>query len=62
MNEKKKTTREFVDAMKSLRKRRPDPALIDRFNKIVEEDDRKEREKADAPSKKKIARGPEADA
>ncbi len=56
IKDKKKSTRQFVDDMKALRKRKPDPAHIEEFNKIMDEDERHEQEKSSEPSKKKIAK------
>jgi hypothetical protein len=62
MAEKKKSisAREFHERMKALRKRPPSPEFIEKFNKIMEEDEKHEREEQDK-RKKKIARPPEAE-
>lgn len=62
MAEKKKTisAREFHVRMKALRKRRPSPEFLEKFKKIMKEDERHER-KEQEKRKKKIARPPEAD-
>jgi len=62
MAEKKKpiSAREFHERMKALRKQRPSPEFVEKFNKIVEEDEKHEREEKKR-NEKKIARPPEAD-
>jgi hypothetical protein len=60
MTSKKISTRELVDRFNAIRKRRPTPAAIENFNKIMDEDEKHEREKK-RKRDKKIARPPEAD-
>jgi hypothetical protein len=56
MRDKKKSTRQFVDDMKALRKRESDPDLIEKFNKVMEEDGKHEQEESSEPVKKKVAK------
>ena len=60
MADKKISTHELIERMKATRKRAHKPALIEKFNKIVELDEKREREQPKKPEKK-IARPPEAD-
>ncbi len=60
MTEKKKTIRSLAEELKAIRKRPIDPKSIEEFNKITQEDDKREREEEEK-LKKKIARMPEAD-
>ena len=60
MATKKISTQELIERMKATRKRPIDPKFIEKFNKIMEEDERLEREEQEK-RKKKIARSPEAD-
>ena len=59
MTEKKISTQELIERMKATRKRPHKPELIEKFNKIVEQDEKHEREQK--KPEKKIARLPEAD-
>lgn len=65
MTEKRISAEEFIERMKALRKRSPDPNLVDRFNKLVEQDEKHdekhERDRAERERRKKVARDPEAD-
>ncbi len=61
MAEKKISPREFHERMKAARKRPHKPELIEKFNKIVELDDKYEREQQEKKPTKKIAHPPEAD-
>jgi hypothetical protein len=60
MAEKKISTPELIERMKATRKRPHKPALIEKFNKIVELGEKHERDQQKKPGKK-IARPPEAD-
>ena len=61
MADKKISTQELIERMKATRKRPHKPALIEKFNKIVELDEKHEREQQQKKPAKKIARPPEAD-
>jgi len=61
MKDNKKSTRQFVDDMKALRKRKPDPARIEEFNKIMEKDEKHDQEESSEPAKKKIAKDSEVE-
>ena len=59
-NEKKKiSTGEFVKSMKELRQRPVSPGFVDKFNKIMEGDERHDREKE--KSNKRTARSKDID-
>lgn len=60
MTGKKISTEELIERMKATRRRPHKPELIEKFNKIVEEDERREREEQEK-RKNKIARPPETD-
>ncbi len=57
---KKISAREFHERMKARRKSPLRPEFVEKFNKIVEEDEKLEREKKEK-DRKKIARPREAD-
>ncbi len=57
---KKISAREFHERMKALRKGPLRPEFVEKLNKIMEEDEKHEREEK-KKSEKKIARPPEAD-
>ncbi len=62
MIEKKRITpQEFYERMKAMRERPHNPDLIEKFNKIVELDEKHEREQEQKKQPKKIAHPPEAD-
>lgn len=54
------SAREFHERMKALRKKPIRPEFVEKFNKIMEEDEKREREEKQRGGKK-IARPPEAD-
>jgi len=61
MTEKKRiTAREFYERMKALRKHRPSPEFIEKFNKIMDDYEKHEREEK-KKNEKRIARPPETD-
>ena len=57
---KKISAREFHERMKSLRKARPSPEFVEKFNKIMEKDEKHEHEEK-KKSDRKIASPPEGD-
>ena len=61
MADKKISPREFHERMKAARKRPHKPELVEKFNKIVELDEKHDREQQEKKPAKKIARSPEAD-
>ena len=62
MTEKKKSIRALADELKAIRKRPVPRQKIEEFNKIMEDEDRLQREeKKRQDGDKKIARRPEAE-
>lgn len=61
MTDKKISPREFHERMKATRRRPHKPELIEKFNKIIELDEKHEREQQQKNPPKKIARPPETD-
>jgi hypothetical protein len=60
MTDKKISTKELIERMKATRRRPHKPELIEKFNKIVERDEKQEREQQEKkPAKKnrQVARG-----
>jgi hypothetical protein len=62
MSEKKQriSVREFVERMKAIRKQPIDPKFIEEFNKVMEKDEKLDREEQEKRHRK-IAKAPEAD-
>lgn len=61
MNEKKISTSELIERMKATRMRPHKPKLVEKFNRIVESEEIKKREKVKRESPRKIARPPETE-
>lgn len=59
-NKKRISTTDLIKRMTSLRKKPLSPGFDDKFNQIIEEDDRHDRRSTQRP-RKKIARSPEVE-
>ncbi len=61
MGKKQKSFKTLAEDLKALRNRKIPQSKIDEFNKIMEEDIKREEQENSKPGKQKIARPPETE-